>query len=90
MLNERTDGPWTVEQKRGEPFVRADNGEAIADFAPTGSYFPRCWGNAQLAAAAPEMLETLELFLTVDTDEETNAAEAKARAIISKAKGEGC
>lgn len=92
-----TKGPWVVDHK--SPFlVRAGDdidGRHIAHVGPA-NYTPRFdvdEHNAQLIAAAPDLLEALEAVLNagrgtsgrIILDEED---EARARAAIARAKGE--
>lgn len=83
-----TPGPWRVESGPYYRAIRVD-GEVIADMRQIGRSFNE--SNAQLIAAAPELLEALELLVDNPYREGTESDERLrriARAAIAKAKGE--
>lgn len=96
-MNSHTQGPWTCFPKFDTPNLYAvyDKDENFFDDGSINCSTQRA--NAHLIAAAPELLEALENALNVlagiatgdlKTIERDSPAIIKARAAISKAKGE--
>ena len=102
MTRKHTPGPWTTdEREHNDPYqhVRILGGSrAIAelwiDDAPVPEYNAEQYANARLIAAAPELLEALQILLDCVTDiREINMEDycpnslLLARAAIAKATG---
>ena len=87
-----TPGPWRVSEKRGDLIdIRHENNEPgamslnLAQIVARQSWLKEAEANAQLIAAAPELLEALQdlqarACIYVNT--------SKAKAVINKATGE--
>ena len=87
-----TPGPWRVSEKRGDLIdIRHENNEPgamslnLAQVVARQSWLKEAEANAQLIAAAPELLEALQdlqarACIYVNT--------SKAKAVINKATGE--
>ena len=88
-----TPAPWSLEVRRGEKWdIDSDSGILVAE-----TYSPN---DALLIAAAPDLLEALELIVMerawyrserpegYNIEDRLNAWEETARAAIAKAKGE--
>lgn len=83
-----TPGPWAVGDKRGVwagPVVMAGNGRRGIAFVCGESD-----ANANLIAAAPDLLDAVEelLIYLADWDDPDNETCQRARAAVAKAKGE--
>lgn len=106
-MNKHTPGPWrfyTEPQPNGCPIVGNDKGLMVAMLAHSINYpeqFGEAMANAQLIAAAPELLEALQELNNYVTQEQmatdgavvysttqVNRIAFIARAAIAKAKGE--
>lgn len=90
-MSEYTRGPWPIE------WVDAQNGTQWFVVGPAKIWFASGWNeerqalaNANLIAAAPDMLEALEYLMAVCSaiDDIGEEARSEARAAIAKAKGE--
>jgi len=96
-MSKHTPGPWnyTMDKDRGWDFkLTADHGktEIVSGCGCCDSPWVSCEADARLIAAAPELLEALELIVSfIDAGQGTWTIEDqnKARAAIAKAKGEG-
>lgn len=93
-MSKHTPGPWAATYKHlgDAPFV-VESGQPGEPNG--GCYMAECYGpdaeaNARLIAAAPELLEALELLLFAPPSGcvDHHAIDAKARAAIAKARGE--
>ena len=88
-----TPGPWTVSpSSKASTLTRVfsvDEGRLVASANGPGlSESGEAEANARLIAAAPELLEALELFLSCKvTNDQQNEAARIARAAIAKATG---
>lgn len=93
-----TPGPWELERRSdgNVELVAGDDRSPFAEFFGEDGN-PKCWpvtANAQLASAAPEMLEALcgislmEYESTSSSVEKMRAAVRIAKAAIAKARGE--
>jgi len=81
---EHTPGPWAVGSNGASIKIVDADGKAVAMVTPR-----RDWWNADLIAAAPELLEALEWAVeTADAEQYEASWYASARAAIAKAKGE--
>lgn len=103
-MAEYTKGPWELDSDalRGDSYT-AINGEGWDELATVVTRMmgnaednPEGLANARLIAAAPELLEALELMVAMfadhtqyDEDGYETAAVAVAREVITKAKGAG-
>lgn len=95
-MSKHTPGPWnyTMDKERGWDFkLTADHGKTaiVSGCGCCDSPWVSCEADARLIAAAPELLEALELVVSfVDAGQGTWTVEEqnKARAAIAKAKGE--
>ena len=85
-MSEHTPGPWS-ESPDGSTIYGVD-GVPVARIAAAGRPGDARSANARLIAAAPDMLEALELFQAARTSQELHAALALARPAIAKARGE--
>jgi len=81
-MNAHTPGPWYQHRET----VQAPNGTLVATLANANG---TCNDNARLIAAAPELLEALQMALPhlESVAMKDNAAYALARAAIAKATG---
>lgn len=90
-----TPGPWEVEDNGHFYDINAVRG-TVGNVCSSRSWFdngehrgPVAMANAQLIAAAPELLEALEMLVVFTTPTKRNAAAlSKAHAAIAKALGE--
>lgn len=89
-----TPGPWRVSEKRGDLIdIRHENNEPgamslnLAQVVARQSWLKEAEANARLIAAAPELLEALQMIMNGDFYMPKESADA-ARAAIAKAKGE--
>lgn len=90
-----TPGPWEVEDNGYFYDINAVRG-TVGNVCSSASWFdndehrgPVAMANAQLIAAAPELLEALEMLVVFTTPTKRNAtALSKAYAAIAKALGE--
>lgn len=90
-----TPGPWGVEDNGHFYDINAVRG-TVGNVCSSRSWFdngehrgPVAMANAQLIAAAPELLEALEMLVVFTTPTKRNAAAlSKAYAAIAKALGE--
>lgn len=90
-----TPGPWGVEDNGHFYDINAVRG-TVGNVCSSRSWFdngehrgPVAMANAQLIAAAPELLEALEMLVVFTTPTKRNAAAlSKAHAAIAKALGE--
>lgn len=83
-----TPGPWVVQEYSdgfGVSAIADDDLEAICTMIVPINGDEE--SNARLIAAAPELLEALELALSFDKPDYKGGWEQKARAAIAKAKG---
>lgn len=96
-MSEYTPGPWGIEKVRSDHarIWGPENTFVAETYRPHGKLFSS-WANAQLIAAAPELLEALELVqssycLQINSQQETPEMK-KARTMVGqailKAKGE--
>ena len=99
MSEQHTPGPWSFAHRQVKggmhhTQVFCAKGEAIASFAwypmptvngVTGTYRQ---GNARLCAAAPDMLEALQMAKHIVANEGTDAQMQQVFAAIEKATGE--
>lgn len=91
-MTKHTQGPWEVSFSQ----INAGKHECIVQFGFNIRENPKAYANARLIAAAPELLEALELCLEAiqphyDSDDDGSmeaAASNAALAAINKAKGE--
>ena len=81
MSAKHTPGPWRVGREGGVGFFIVPVGALVHDG------YERCAADACLIAAAPELLEALELVLAQDDGDLTVGARTAARAAIAKARG---
>ncbi len=99
MNAKHTPGPWRVERYFSKWLIGNGNGSyLIAETAGSPAYLGRASAerdaaNAYLIAAAPNLLETLQVLLSlhdacVDTADAWNASMEEARAAIAKATGD--
>ena len=95
MEAKHTPGPWTVSQQPGLRFFIVGNEEILAEVLP--EVLPCTWddvqfANANLIAAAPELLEAAQGIARFDEDgydaKEFRQTMANLKAAIRKAKGE--
>ncbi len=92
-MSKHTPGPWKHTYMPRLSVIHGPNGEHVAD---TGAWrddeHPEMRANAHLIAAAPDLLEALEVLIAnaeVNYDaRQWLDGKAKARAAIAKAKGE--
>ena len=87
-----TPGPWRVSEKRGDLIdIRHENNEPgamslnLAQVVARQSWLKEAEANAQLIAAAPELLEALQ---DLQARACIYANTSKAKAVINKATGE--
>ena len=99
-MNKHTPGPWHVESMidygrdiyAGDRWIGQANNDHGTDINESG--FPsnsECDANASLIAAAPDLLEALEVIIRdgrLQTFEDREKCRAIARAAIAKARGE--
>lgn len=90
MTTEHTRGPWTVSDNHGKRYIEpvGDNEPvAIVCHGHTNSYSE----NANLIAAAPDLLQALEALLDMDISYQrgpkVQEAESAARLAVAKARG---
>ena len=99
-----TAGPWVLGESSDGRHFRAVNAREHSELATVvwvmedddmeGAQSPECEANARLIAAAPDLLEALEMCTKAmasvlpDFNPYDQAAYDKARAAIAKAKGE--
>lgn len=100
-MTEHTPGPWTVSADRDawgfymlHDVASHECDECDECDDAIESHCPRCgWerddANARLIAAAPDLLEALEMLLDTKRMAPLRVAQAQARAAITKARGEG-
>ena len=89
-----TPGPWRVSEKRGDLIdIRHENNEPgamslnLAQVVARQSWLKEAEANARLIAAAPELLEALQMIMNGDFYMPKESADA-ALAAINKATGE--
>ena len=86
-MPEHTEGPWRFRRdeigKRIGSIGKADGSEVITNV----EYWIKD-ANANLIAAAPDLLEALERIVNMPVDEWARESEGFAEAAIAKAKGE--
>lgn len=90
-MGKHTEGPWEFDQDNGEypQWVRGAGGEVISGCGCCGS--PNLGiDDAQLIAAAPDLLEALELADAAlsGANMNMNVVERKVKAAIARARGE--
>lgn len=84
-----TKGPWiTMQSPSGNHFVRANGNIRIANCATNDVDEATEFSNAQLIAAAPEMLEALEYLFNQTTLRISPVKNEEILNLIKKAKGE--
>jgi hypothetical protein len=84
MKAQHSPAPWGVAYRAYSAKIVDADGKAVAMVTPR-----RDWWNADLIAAAPELLEALEWAVeTADAEQYEASWYASARAAIAKAKGE--
>lgn len=98
-MSRHTPGPWTYEQTHNDDIIWAGNFE-VATMVYDRNVVPAVEANARLIAAAPDMLEALELLVgelryvpdvkeyAKEANAEIDRVDAIARAAIAKARGE--
>lgn len=88
MSAQHTPGPWVISypSRRSRPHIRTPDGIYVMD-GGSGSSRPsvRQLADARLIAAAPELLEALQMLLEFPN---TGPATSAARAALAKATGE--
>ena len=86
MSEKHTPGPWTVSETRHsyDTVIRGPKNEPIALALIAGYTKQEGQSNARLIAAAPELLEALQMLLEFPN---TGPATSAARAAIAKATG---
>lgn len=89
-----TPGPWEVSEKRGDLIdIRHENNEPgamslnLAQVVARQSWLKEAEANARLIAAAPELLEALQLIMNGDFYMPKESADV-AKLAINKATGE--
>lgn len=93
-----TEGPWTLDRKNNNSERVKVTGPGWSDFAKvvvrmsgTGRDSPEGWANANLIAAAPELLEALKLLhgelFGPKPDERRDVIDGMCRRAIAKAEG---
>lgn len=89
-----TPGPWRVSEKRGDLIdIRHENNEPgamslnLAQVVARQSWLKEAEANARLIAAAPELLEALQLIMNGDFYMPKESADV-AKLAIAKATGE--
>lgn len=90
-MSKHTPGPWGFDSFALREEIRAENNPLIATVCSVHCDSPEeMRANAHLIAAAPEILEALEMMLEMSEMSGFGkaAAEDVARAAIAKAKGE--
>ena len=94
-MSKHTPGPWEIKRHfdPGYKFISAPTHSGLAQVVwcmEDEERSPSCEANAYLIAAAPELLEALEMMLEMSEMGGFGkaAAEDVARAAIAKAKGE--
>ena len=96
MNTKHTPGPWKVEQRfSGNRFIHSDNSQSPicgVSFVGIGIEVDESKANADLIAAAPELLEAADAAIDAIADERADAAYkaevvAMLRAAIAKATG---
>lgn len=83
-MSKHTPGPWSTNHVG---FTHAKNGACIAEVGIDVLPFDEVEANANLIAAAPDLLEALESALTILTDSVGDFDYDKALAAIARAKG---
>ena len=97
MSAKHTPGPWMAGPMVGESdTIWIGNGDGyVAQVTRIDGLEPIDWADARLISAAPEMLAALEALVvshlalcnSPEWDEQDEAEQAQARAIIAKVKG---
>ena len=92
MTSTHTTGPWTLRRAQFSfGWVVLGKGKRVAMLSELDEETSENTANAVLISAAPDLLEALEAVLAWGTDENyvrASESAAKARAAISKAKGQ--
>jgi hypothetical protein len=94
-----TPGPWRISKDKSNKHIKIIDNDLYRELANTsGNWFDDDTeqSNARLIAAAPELLEALEMLVNYfvgigledDEDGDPNPEIVKARSAIAKAKGE--
>jgi hypothetical protein len=91
MTEQHTPGPWTADVVRFNSYTlriikAGTDWIAHVHTQSTESDIPRDVSNARLIAAAPELLEALEGYISDCTNDECERC-IKARSVIAKARG---
>ena len=91
MTDQHTPGPWTTDVVRSTNYTlriikAGTDWIAHVHTQSTESDIPRDVSNARLIAAAPELLEALEGYISDCTNDECERC-IKARSVIAKARG---
>ena len=85
-MSKHTPGPWFFNFEAGRYVIsHQGNFGPHKALAITGGFYPDLEANARLIAAAPELLEALQMLLEFPN---TGPATSAARAAIAKATGE--
>jgi hypothetical protein len=82
--SKHTQGPWAVSQQKGLTLFIVGEDEAIAE-VPHANFNKETFANADLIAAAPELLAACERILELGKD--ANCGLNEVAAAIAKAKG---
>jgi hypothetical protein len=91
MTDQHTPGPWTADVVRFNSYTlriikAGTDWIAHVHTQSTESDIPRDVSNARLIAAAPELLEALEGYISDCTNDECERC-IKARSVIAKVRG---
>ena len=88
-MAQHTPGPWVQGTEMDSNRIRTEGGNLIATAETPFKTYQEAYSNAQLMAAAPDMLTALEAWLAWDGEiRETPSPRIMAEAAIAKAKGE--
>ena len=85
-MSEHTPGPWTVAPKNGRVIMAGES--KIATAFKDSVDPPVSWVNAQLIAAAPELLAACEAFIAANNQCGASLAFVMAQQAVRKATGE--
>lgn len=98
MEIKHTPGPWVLGESSGGRHFRAVNAREHSELATVvwvmedddmeGAQSPECEANANLIAAAPELLDALHAIAGGSVQRVSDDLHRAARAAIAKAKGE--
>lgn len=83
MSNKHTPGPWVAKEFTclAATTIIAEDGTPIADTTGFGRRADDCLADARLIAAAPDLLEYVQMVANLPTDAETDGGMTAADAI---------